>query len=342
MTTSENFLDIVMRDVPNLKRVASTGGGEWAGPCPFCREGEDRFRVWPNEGIGRYYCRRCEHRGDAINYLVDIGQIDRKEAYEMRHGKTVYKEKRVMNTRKVDEKYSVPPSDQWQEYGWGFVDVSKECLWSDKGARALEWLHKRGLNDEIIRKAELGYNPKDTYESRVDWGLIPEKNKETGKQKRIWLPQGVVIPWIIKDQLWRINIRRPQNIKRGPKYCGPTGWSNGLYNADQLQPGKPAILVEGEFDALTILQEAGDLVIPVATGSTGGSRCTNWLKMLQKCSIVLVTFDADEAGEEARKHWLDILLSNGKYWRPYFGDVNAMHMKGANIRAFIEEGLGHL
>ena len=67
-----------------------------------------------------------------------------------------------MNTRKVDEKYSVPPSDEWQDYAWEFVDESKECLWSDKGARALEWLHKRGLNDEIIRKAELGYNPKDS------------------------------------------------------------------------------------------------------------------------------------------------------------------------------------
>ena len=30
-----------------LKKVASTKGGEYAGPCPFCG-GRDRFRVWPN------------------------------------------------------------------------------------------------------------------------------------------------------------------------------------------------------------------------------------------------------------------------------------------------------
>ena len=49
MTTTDNILDLVKSDVPSIKRVANTNGGEWAGPCPFCG-GEDRFRVWPDEG----------------------------------------------------------------------------------------------------------------------------------------------------------------------------------------------------------------------------------------------------------------------------------------------------
>ncbi len=42
-----------------LQRVAASGGGEWAGPCPFCG-GQDRFHVQPQaEGGGRWLCRGC-------------------------------------------------------------------------------------------------------------------------------------------------------------------------------------------------------------------------------------------------------------------------------------------
>ena len=39
-----------------LKRVAATGGGEYAGASPFCG-GVDRFRVNPYANPGRWLCR---------------------------------------------------------------------------------------------------------------------------------------------------------------------------------------------------------------------------------------------------------------------------------------------
>jgi len=65
--------------------------------------------------------------------------------------------------------------------------------------------------------------------------------------------------------------------RRCPKYAGPAGFANGLYNAGALIAGRPAMLVEGALDALTIEQEAGDLVTPVATGATGGARRMHWV-----------------------------------------------------------------
>ena len=56
---------------------------------------------------------------------------------------------------------------------------------------------------------------------------------------------------------------------------------------------KPAILVEGEIDALTLGQQAGDLVVPVATGSTEGSKRPRWIGRLALCPLVLVSFDAE-------------------------------------------------
>jgi hypothetical protein len=58
-----------------LRHAASTGGGEWCGPCPGCG-GCDRFRMWPEKG--RYWCRGCNKKGDAI--LRDFRGLSFREA----------------------------------------------------------------------------------------------------------------------------------------------------------------------------------------------------------------------------------------------------------------------
>ncbi len=68
VSITENLLDIISQDV-SLTRA---GAAEWCGPCPWCG-GKDRFRVWPNSGtVGRYWCRQCNRKGDAIQYLRDF------------------------------------------------------------------------------------------------------------------------------------------------------------------------------------------------------------------------------------------------------------------------------
>src|SRR5450759_324100 len=79
MPATPDLLDLIGRDV-TLRRVASTNGGEYAGPCPFCGSGDDRFRVWPEEG--RYWCRVCERHGDGIQYLRDRHGLGYREARE--------------------------------------------------------------------------------------------------------------------------------------------------------------------------------------------------------------------------------------------------------------------
>jgi DNA primase len=48
-----DLLDLVGRDT-QLRKVASTRGGEYAGPCPFCG-GRDRLRVQPERRL--WWCR---------------------------------------------------------------------------------------------------------------------------------------------------------------------------------------------------------------------------------------------------------------------------------------------
>ena len=137
-------------------------------------------------------------------------------------------------------------------------------------------------------------------------------------------------------ELWRVNIRRPGG---SPKYIGPAGWSNALYRADLLLSGLPAVLLEGEIDALTVAQRVGDLVSAVATGSTTGGRRSPWLTRLAAAPLVLVAFDADQAGEEASAYWLSA-LSNARRLRPVLGkDANALAQAGGDVRAWVLEGL---
>ena len=79
-----NVLDLLRRHGIEPKRIATTHGGEYSSACPGCG-GSDRFRVWPEENpekaaAGSYWCRRCEKRGDAIQFLRDFDGLSFREA----------------------------------------------------------------------------------------------------------------------------------------------------------------------------------------------------------------------------------------------------------------------
>lgn len=309
----------------HLRRQAGTDGGEYAGPCPFCG-GEDRFRVWPNppDGKPHYWCRQCGHHGDAIDYLRDKHGLSYREACD-RLGiePTVWSAPPALAPKHPEG--CDPPGPDWQEQARQFVTECQANLWAPDGADALAWLtDRRGLTSETVRAAGLGYNPTDRHDSRDVWGLETDG-------KPVWLPRGVVIPWTIGDDVWRVNIRRPTGE---PKYIGPAGCGPGLYGADALVTARPAMLLEGELNALTIRQHAGDLVAPVATGSTHGARRSRWLARLALASEVLVTFDADKAGDDASAYWLGT-LSNARRWRPLWADTNDMATDGADVRGWV-------
>lgn len=64
-----NILDLTRELGLQPQRVAATGNGEYKVSCPNCKAGVDRFCIWPNEGNGgRYWCRVCDCKGDAIQF----------------------------------------------------------------------------------------------------------------------------------------------------------------------------------------------------------------------------------------------------------------------------------
>jgi len=326
------LFDLISRDT-TLRKVASTHGGEYAGPCPWCG-GDDRFRVWPDADKPGYWCRQCDRKGDAIQYLREHDGLTYREACEqLRHSLAELPRSQPKHCPQPPP-LAIPPSVTWQVKAWAFIEACEHTLWSSAGAQALAYLHRRGLTDETIRAARLGYHVAEQWESPECWGLSAD-------HKKIYLLRGIVFPWCVGSEIWRVTFRRDgDDIPKAERYKDIAGGSRTLYLADSLRPNAPAMLVEGTLDALSIAQEAGDLIAVVALGGTTGGRLERWIGRLALASSVLVALDADAPGDHATYWWLKAMGPRAKRWRPYWGDPNAMLQAGINLRTWVREGLG--
>src|SRR5262245_56348181 len=194
-----NLVDLIGRDT-TLRKVASTNGGEYAGPCPWCG-GRDRFRVWPHADGPGYWCRQCNRHGDAIQYLQDYDRLSFPEACA-RIGRPL--DRRPGSQPKQPPKLpplATAPIETWQAQARVFVECCEQLLWTPDGAQALDYLHRRGLQDDTIQAARVGYHPTERWENPEPWGLEPEHTK-------IHLLQGIVFPWFVRSELWRVVFRR--------------------------------------------------------------------------------------------------------------------------------------
>lgn len=327
-----DLLGLIGRDT-TLKRQGATNGGEFAGPCPFCG-GHDRFRVWPNAAKPHYWCRQCQRRGDAIAYVRERDHVDFKAAlkilkldnqFNLQHSSQTSSRRPVMPPgapKDLDQDSLALSDPAWQEAAQAFMAESLEALHSSAGRNAYTYLKARGLSDQVVGDARLGFNPQWQQQ---EWG-----------QAKVYLQSGIVIPWSIHGSLWRVKIR---SLDANPKfrYSQAAGGANGLYGGDQI-PYKGIVLVtEGEFDALaarTQLQELPNFAA-VATGSTKGARIFNWVIHLGLASTVLLAFDADTDGDDAAQWWQEQLGAKAMRLRPIRHDITDMAVVGDDLLAWI-------
>jgi len=335
LTTTYNnpdLLSLIGQDT-HLKRVASTKGGEWAGPCPFCG-GKDRFRVWPNHpgGKGRWWCRGCGRHGDAIDYVRQRDGLSYAEALAalgLQKAPNLAQNRRStakgLIIRGGQEKHaeqafycgSEPPT-------WESIPVQEavgRCqatLWQDVGKKARDYLHRRGLKDETLRAWGIGYNPKD---QRV---------------AGLFFPRGVVIPWTVNGGLWLVKVRRPVPPLPGPKYQQLKGGGKGaLYGLDHLADRQAALICEGEFDALLAWQEAGDLVDVVALGSATSRPGHEAVTALLGARRWFIATDRDGAGDKGASWWSEF-SARVKRVQPLQGhDLTEFWQAGGDLRAWM-------
>ena len=371
-----NIVDIVGSFV-QLKK----NGSNHFGLCPFHDEKTPSFSVSPGKQI--FYCFGCGAGGDVIEFIMKQNSTSFADAVRDvagAAGVTLMEDKGSATNpsfysapkmpgagREQVEDFATPAPDPapapTQSAAW-LTKAAAFTTWAHKKLletpEKMEWLHARGINAETIRTAYLGWNPgkdgRDLWRHRSSWGL-PEELTKDGKNKRLWLPIGLVIPLILKDTR-----EKSKNIEE--KSCG-SPQINGCYQVKRIRirrfgdrlppfyviPGSAmdamalatahhaAVLIESELDAILINQEAGDLVSAIAMGTARAKPAGVVLDQLVKAAVILVAFDYDTAGAEAFDFWKNHFPQSTR-WPPIGGkDPGEMLAAGVSIRDWIRSGI---
>jgi hypothetical protein len=331
----------------NLRRVAASGGGEWAGACPFCG-GNDRFRVQPYaRPEPRWLCRHCTDGKwqDAIAFGQRLyPHLSFREVCERLAGGRLTLRPAGPRPQPVIQPAYAPPPPEWQQQARLVIERAQETLWGRAGAAAHRYLNRRGLNDSTLQIWKLGYS--------------------TGFQVGgMLIPRGVLIPCITGGQVWYLKIallpgqpiRCPRcgapAAARQPcpgcglvsKYRGVSGnRTAAIFGGDQLRGAVEALFVEGEFDAL-IAWQALATELPVCTVGSASNRLdlATWGAYLLTLEHLYAVYDPDAAGESGRR-WLAGLSERTRPLRLPAGvkDINDLFLQGSDLAAWLRGQLG--
>lgn len=171
----------------------------------------------------------------------------------------------------------VPPSAEWQTEARAFAETAEKNLWLPVGKGALQYLtEKRKFTEKTLRHFHIGYMPNDYY-LNGEWRA----------------PSGITIPTFIGDDLFRVKVRRNNKT---PKYLNYTGSVACCpFNEYDLLHEIDVILVEGEFDAMTIYQANTCGVSTFGSATTIPSAVT-WREWLKNPERICICMDDDKAG----------------------------------------------
>lgn len=336
-----NIKDLVEEVGYAPKRKATCHGGEFCCPCPFCKDGDDRFLIWPQRHNkngeyqgGRYSCRVCGRYGDAISFLCDLQRLNYREACAKLQIAPKQRTSIKLERREITPPLVENPPETWQQKATLFVDWCHIQLMNNPVA--LNSVKERGLLLETVIKFKLGCNPQDFFRERPDWG-VAEKLKDDGKTCKLWLPAGITIPTISTEgKVNKIKIRRLkwQEGDKWPKYVEVSGskQSPSTYGNTALST---VLVLESELDALLIQQEIGDLIYCVALGGSTKPLDAQTDLLLKETPLILFLPDFDEAGAIAWVKWKKKFPRIHRVLTPLEKSAGDAFLAGVNLREWI-------
>ena len=343
------------RGIP-ARRVSSSSGGEYHGPCPACG-GTKRFHVWPekNDKGGSYWCRDCGKTGDGIAFLREFEGMSFHEACAelgitpaTKAPTSSYaapKPLQMASDRVTAEHRPEPkehPADVvdvalWREKAGKFTDTAHAELLSNPDR--LTWLSARGVPLEVVKRFRLGWTRKQEFRPWPSWGLRDEV-KPDGSPRLFVIPEGLVVPCFEGDAVIRLRVRlaHPPADDPGHKYHVVKGSHPATFTAIG-EKARAAVIVETELDAMAIAHAAGDVVHAVAIGSAQTKPDGPATSVLRECLKILLALDADEAGVSACRWWVDRFPQAAFWPTPTGKDAGDYAKTGGDLRAWILAGL---
>ncbi|MCT4632890.1 MAG: DNA primase [Firmicutes bacterium] len=318
----ENISEVIMErvsivDVINSYVQLKQTGRNHKGLCPFHSEKTPSFVVSDEKQV--YHCFGCGAAGNVIGFIMNIENLDFLDAIEF------ISEKYGIDLNQYRVESSGPKSDDLntlkgivRETGIYFIRKLRSA--SNPGE---DYLLKRGLKSDIIKKFGLGYVP-DEWEGLLKYlkskgykesdiektGLIVKRQNSNGYYDRF--RNRVIFPIIdVRGKVVGFGGRVLDDSV--PKYMNSVdspvfNKSRILYNLnnakDVLKKEGKIILVEGYMDVISLYQ-AG---IMNAVASLGTALTEEHGKILRRYTDeVVFAYDSDEAGVKATIRGIEIL-----------------------------------
>jgi hypothetical protein len=336
-----------------LSDVDARGGRLWAA-CPFHVEQSKGGSFFYDPEKDHAFCFSCRASEDLVGVFCAVSGYAPNSSDGFRAFRDRYASGRELRRQ---ERPAVAPR---QPKVWApRVEELPSALWSEKAdafirkavARLAETpaelarLEALGIDADTAAKCRIGWNDRDRYPLRTAWGLPYELNPQ-GKEKKLWLPEGLVLPFYVDGLAATIKIRRA-HPEKGPEKFQKTKYYKIPGSCERLFVyGRPTcrawVVVEAERDAAMIwgkLREFG--VGAVGTGSASTRPDAVTAAILAEADMILVAFDNDNPGADQSVWWLEHFPLAVRWPVPPAAgkDPGDAIGPGLDVRAWVEAGL---
>lgn len=310
-----DIVEVISQYVPLQKK-----GGRYFGCCPFHNEKTPSFCV----NNGWYHCFGCGASGDVVKFVMEMESVSFYDAVKILADKVGLQLPEV----KLDPQYA-----QKKEHGDVLKQLMRDTaryyrnnlLDEKKGKDAREYLHNRGLDDEIAKRYGLGLSLDNEsmvgYMRRKGYSLKDlEECGLVGNAQRPYdaFANRIIVP--IMDSMSNV-IAFGGRIYHGEKDVakyknstnttlfdkGRTIYGINFIKRDKKMNGvayKELILVEGYMDVISLgASGIKNVVACMGTALTDGQA----RELSRMTENLYVCYDGDGAGKKATIRNVDIL-----------------------------------
>ncbi|MEW6096794.1 MAG: DNA primase [bacterium] len=290
-------------------------GENYKALCPFHVEKTPSFVVNPRKGI--FHCFGCGVGGNVYSFLMKVEKMEFVDAVKHLAARCGVAIPELQSSKQIQEKDTLYKINELAS------NFYEQLLRSQEGEKALDYLKRRNIADETIKKFKLGYAP-DAWDkllnTLVSKGYSQDKIQEAGLilpregggyydrfRNRIIFP--IITPFnriigfgarVLDDSLPKyINTPETPIYHKGKILYGLN------FAKDAIRKLNTVIIVEGYTDVILLYQAGFENVV-----ATSGTAFTHeQVRLLKRYGEkVFVLFDPDTAGIQATLRGLDLLM----------------------------------
>ena len=296
-------------------------GHNFKANCPFHGEKTPSFVVSPERQI--WHCFGCGKGGDVYTFLMEYERLEFPEALRTLAKRTgVELTNRERNSGLATQKERLYQINSLTKEYYHYVLLNHPA-----GKRALEYLKNRGITQKIIETFMLGFAPTrnaltkyllskkkfaredlvasgvafqrgsdivDFFRGRLMFPLIDHRDNVVGFAGRILDNNDTTSKYI--------NTRETLIYHKGEQFYGLN------ITKDAIRRENQAIIVEGEFDAISCFENGVANVVAIKGTALTEAQVNLLGRFAQKITFC---FDGDKAGQEAIKRSLAVVEKKG-------------------------------